>query len=252
MQLNFKFTRGSIQLNLEKLSYCQSAYHRALARKPVAEHTPRETALVKNILIDPIIAHSNDLARVESTTEVMTPFTQTPWPKPLEPILPSLSPEEQTKYILKVLSCETAKGALNVLANIVNRPYFFYKVPTAVYHAGLVKDMVPHTLLSTICELILDDSEPSDDLAHAIVARSQTVFVSDLEMIHQAARLIATGLPMGHTRATGVLFDVLGREELKRRAATVQTLIEELKTGGEEVRSRWLEEAKSMIHKHLK
>ncbi|UPL03864.1 hypothetical protein LCI18_014798 [Fusarium solani-melongenae] len=245
--LTFKFTRGGIKLNPQKLDFFQHEYRNLLFKTPLAEQTPREQALIRENLLKPLV----DEVLALTASSVSDPIGYKPiqprgtsltWPAPLSPVLAMLSEDFQQPYAFEVLSHETARyGSAAEIARQL--PYFFWRPPPAAYRAALASDPIRHDLLHLVNDTVNGSLDAWELVLDHLLERVPSDQAPDM---HAILRLIAIGSPHAVGKTSRILFSVLGQEEWRSRTAIVRKLLDELDQGGDDLRQTWLNQSASL------
>ncbi|KAJ4244481.1 Glutamate--tRNA ligase mitochondrial [Fusarium falciforme] len=245
--LTFKFTRGGIKLNPQKLDFFQHEYRNLLFKTPLSEQTPREQALIRENLLKPLV----DEVLALTASSVSDPIGYKPiqprgpsliWPAPLSPVPAMLSEDSQQPYAFEVLSQETARyGSAAEIARQL--PYFFWRPPPAVYRAALASDPIRHDLLHLVNDTVNGSLDAWELVLDRLLERVPSDQAPDL---HAILRLIAIGSPHAVGKTSRILFSVLGQEEWRSRTAVVRKLLDELDQGGDDLRQTWLNQSASL------
>ncbi|RSL46906.1 hypothetical protein CEP54_013643 [Fusarium duplospermum] len=229
--LTFKFTRGGIKLNPQKLDFFQYEYRNLLFKTPLSEQTPREQALIQENLLKPLVDEVLALTASSASDPVgYKPIqprgTSLIWPAPLSPVLS----HEATRY-----------GAAAEIARQL--PYFFWRPPPAIYRAALASDPIRHDLLHLVNDTVNGSLDAWELVLDHLLERVPSDQAPDL---HAILRLIAIGSPHAVGKTSRILFSVLGQEEWRFRTAIVRKLLDELDQGGNHLRQKWLIESASL------
>lgn len=239
--MTFKFTRGGIKLNPQKLDFFQHEYRTLLFKTPISEHTPLETSLIKDNLLTPLINSINAIT-ANPETPLLPRGTSLPWPTPLSPVPALLSEATSHEYVYEILAQETARYA-SVTDIARQLAYFFWRPPPTIYRAALASEPVNRALLTQIQDVV---NAPPGSWTAATENLFRSVPSEQAPDLHALLRLTAIGSPHAVGKTSRILFKVLGQEEWKIRAGLVCGLLEELDKGGDEVRQRWMDESATL------
>jgi glutamyl-tRNA synthetase len=245
--LTYKFTRGGIKLNPQKLDFFQHEYRNLLFKTPLSDHTSREQALIRDNLLNPLInkVHEITSSSKESTgnyTPIQPRGTSLKWPGPLALVPAMLSSESsQQSYAFQTLAQETSRYAS---ADDIPRllPYLFWRPPIAIYRAALATEAPRRDLI----DLVYDTVNSAGGWEVALDHLLERVPSDQAPDLHSILRLIAIGSPQAVGKASRILFNVLGQDEWRARATQVRDLLLELESGGESIRRKWTDEATAM------
>ncbi|KAF5023042.1 hypothetical protein F66182_4887 [Fusarium sp. NRRL 66182] len=245
--MTYKFTRGGIKLNPQKLDFFQYEYRNLLFKMPLAEHTTREQDLIRENLLTPLINQVHAItASSNSSASDYVPIqprgTPLGWPAPLTAVPAMTSSESsQQAYTFQVLARETTR--YNSAADMARLlPYFFWRPPIATYRAALAAEPLCHDLFNLAHDIV----HTSDDWENALDRLLQRVPSDQASDLHCVLRLIAIGSPHAVGKASRILFSVLGQEEWRARTALVRSLVDEIDRGGQSLRQKWLDETAAM------
>ncbi|KAF5008313.1 hypothetical protein FDECE_5414 [Fusarium decemcellulare] len=246
--LTFKFTRGGIKLNPQKLDFFQHEYRNLLFRTPLLEHTPREQVLIRDNLLKPLVSEVHAItASSEISAGEYTPIhprgTSIPWPAPLTRVPALLSSEaSQQAYAFEVLVQETARYASAAdIARLL--PYFFWRPPPSIYRAALAAEPVRRDLFNLVHEAVHASPDAWELALDRLLERVPSGQAPDL---HTILRLVAIGSSNAVGKTSRVLFSVLGQDEWRFRTGLVHSLLDELELGGQDIRQKWLDEATAL------
>ncbi|RBR14000.1 uncharacterized protein FIESC28_07966 [Fusarium coffeatum] len=242
--LSYKFTRGGIKLNPQKLDFFQHEYRNLLFKTPLSGHTPREQALIRDNLLNPLIdqvhAFTSSSEGTSGNYEHIQPRgTSLKWPRPLTLVPAMLSSESsQQSYAFQILAQETSRYAS--VADIPRLlPYLFWRPPIAAYRAAFATETPRRDLI----DLVQDTVNSADSWEMALDRLLERIPADQAPDLHSVLRLIAIGSPQAVGKASRILFSVLGQAEWRVRATQVRDLMEELDSGGESLRQKWKDEA---------
>lgn len=245
--MTYKFTRGGIKLNPQKLDFFQHEYRNLLFKTPFSDHTPREQALIRGNLLKPLIdqVHTITSSSSESTGKyepIQPRGTSLKWPGPLTPVPAMLASESlQQSYAFQTLAQETSRYAS---ATDIPRllPYLFWRPPVAIYRAALATETPRRDLVN----LVYDTVNSADSWEMALDRLLERVPSDQAPDLHSVLRLIAIGSSQAVGKASRILFNTLGQDEWRVRVTQVRDLLDELESEGEPLRTKWIEEATAM------
>ncbi|KAM5353929.1 hypothetical protein ACJ41O_000579 [Fusarium nematophilum] len=251
--LTFKFTRGGIKLNPQKLDFFQHEYRNLLFKTPLSGHTPREQALIRENLVMPLIDEVSAITVASSAGGAFVPVhprgSSVLWPGPLDPVPALVLPETpaQQAYAFQVLAQElTRYSSAADVARLL--PYFFWRPPPAAYRAALAAEPVVALLRRDLLNLVDEAVRRASPDGWPLVLDHllERVPSDQAPELHAVLRLVAIGSPHAVGKTSRVLFAVLGQEEWRFRAALVRRLLDELELGGQTLRQKWLDEAATL------
>ena len=240
-QLTFKFTRGGIKLNPEKLAHFQSLYRQKLFGTHGKDRTKLENEHITNLLVLPIISEVES-----STTKPTSPIRPTKatlsWEAPLSPV-PAMESDRniRQKYVFSVLSHDSSSFT-DPRELVWTLPYFFWRPPMDVYRHNLATHQIDRSMFDAIEKAL---SCPPEHWKDAQTGLKMTVHNHSPAEVHNLIRLILVGDPNANSRNTGIMFNILGQDECRHRVSMVRDLLDELDKGGEELRQNWLDARKA-------
>ncbi|OAA57255.1 glutamyl-tRNA synthetase [Cordyceps fumosorosea ARSEF 2679] len=221
--LTFKFTRGGIKLNVEKLDHFNGRYRDLLLREPLASLPPREAALMRTHLLSPTLAAVSTAA----TTGVPS------WPRaplPLERVPPLLR-DAPDAYVHAVLA--SRDGGFRDAADVVRQhPYLFFRPPADVYRASVAATPPDARVLDAL-RGVLEREDEDDGIwggrnGQRSVEALRTVLdrqgVDPLTM-HNVLRLVGAGGQDVVSQSSGRMLATLGRDEWRHRLRCVQQIV---------------------------
>lgn len=229
--MTFKFTRGGIKLNLEKLDYFQKRYRNALIYDRREDLADQEQPLVIDLVVQPVLRQADEIARGARPESGSPPPA---WSGALE-LVPSMKDESsRQKYVMNVITDRpnsfTTPGAL-----LKQHYYMFFRVPDAVYRASLAacplseaEEAALKALSGVVAEERLWESDGDasplvqEDLNRRL--RGQEGFPVGL---HRVCRLVATGERDADTMQSAGMFSLLGRLEWRHRIAVLEKMLQE-------------------------
>ncbi|KAF7537538.1 hypothetical protein G7Z17_g12832 [Cylindrodendrum hubeiense] len=241
--LTFKFTRGGIKLNPQKLDHFQWEYRNLLFKTPAEQHTPLEQALIRDNLIEPLISETQSITNNAASSPILPRGTSVPWPHPptLVPAMLSSEPSASA-YTLEVLAHETTRyRSATDIARLL--PYLFWRPPPIAYRAALAAAPIRRALFDAVDKAVHE----SPSWVTALDQLLEGIPADDATAIHSLLRMIAIGSPDAVGKTSRILFKVLGQEEWRIRTSLVRNLLNELEQGGPEVRQRWLDDAPNVV-----
>ncbi|KAF4454732.1 Glutamyl-tRNA synthetase [Fusarium austroafricanum] len=240
--LTYKFTRGGIKLNPDKLDFFQHEYRNLLAKTPVVEHTSRERDLVRDYLVIPLVKQVDSItASSKSPSSDYMPIQPTGtclyWPAPLTPVPAMVSSESSQPYALNIILQETVR--YTSVANLARLlPYFFWRPPPEIYRAAIVTQTPRRDLIDLVNRTLLE----VDDWGTALDRLFDSIPSDEAPSLHAVLRLIAIGDSQAVGKSSRILFNVLGQDEWRVRANLVRSLLDEMESGGSALRQDWLDE----------
>ncbi|KAH7140738.1 hypothetical protein EDB81DRAFT_63524 [Dactylonectria macrodidyma] len=241
--LTFKFTRGGIKLNPQKLDHFQWEYRNLVLKTPPEHHTPLEQSLIRANLLDPLISEVQSITNNPDAYPIIPRGTSVPWPHPLTlvPTMLSSGPSKHA-YALDILTHETTRyRSAADIARIL--PYFFWRPPPTSYRAALAAAPIRRDLFDAIDKTVRESHSWDTTLDQLL----EGIPADDATAIHSLLRLVAIGSPDAAGKTSRILLAVLGQEEWRIRTSLVRSLLDELEQGGPELRQRWLNETPNSV-----
>lgn len=267
--LTFKFTKGGIKLNPEKLSNFELQYRSLLMYAPHNKspsphlggkvYTKDEIEWFQRNVYTPILKHIKIL---RLSPESLGDYPDKAWRGSKDEI-PNTTVADKVARIRRAykhgLDGVGKKEKFSVFSGkpedaakhlILNHPYLFWRVPMELYRRGLYSHRHElHALeflydrFEAICEEPAVWKRMTSPLNHEELLHK--IGLGNRNFTYEAHRLVATGLPQVPSASMGNLCWALGREESKYRFGVVKNLVKELRDGGEEIREQWLLEIKN-------
>ncbi|TQV91872.1 hypothetical protein V2A60_006024 [Cordyceps javanica] len=227
--LTFKFTRGGIKLNVEKLDHFNAKYRDVLLREPLASLPPREAALLRTHLLAPT------LAAVRSATAsglVAAWPAADASPSRLEPV-PRLADgtaddADAHAYLHNVLA--SRDGGFRTGADVVEQhPYLFWRPPDEVYRASVAAAPPDARVLAALERVLArDDVVWAGRDGQAVVEALRDVLDPqgvEALTLHNVLRLVGAGGQDVVSQSSGRMLATLGRDEWRHRLQRVQELL---------------------------
>lgn len=214
--LTFKFTRGGIKLNMEKLDYFNAKYRDVLLREPLASLPAHEAALLRTHLLEPTLA----------AVQTATGQGVAAWPHaslPLERV-PSLT---DVAYVHAVLA--SRDGGFRTADDVVaQHPYLFWRPPQAVYRASVAATPPDARVLAALEQVLARDELWGQRDGQPVVEALRMILdpqgIEALTM-HNVLRLVGAGGQDVVSQSSGRMFATLGRDEWLHRLRCVQDLV---------------------------
>ncbi|KAH7308096.1 hypothetical protein B0I35DRAFT_442864 [Stachybotrys elegans] len=247
---SFKFTKGNIALNYEKLHHFQKLYCNTLAKSPIPElgevagtSTPetqaslveRERQLVHQTIIHPIVDAIGQLT-AHHNHELKWPFEG--WNEPLT-LIPSFADDEQKlAHHIKAIVMNEDRGFELSDDMLYRHPYFFWRVPRSVYLDNMPRirrRVTPDSPLLNqgmfeFISHVLQKAPVWEGNAEALMAEIVAGFEArgiKYTAAHYCMRLAVTGWHETSTQPTRRLLQLIPREEWIHRLGLVQEAIRE-------------------------
>ncbi|KFA77037.1 hypothetical protein S40288_04741 [Stachybotrys chartarum IBT 40288] len=222
----FKFTRGGIKLNFEKLSHFQKKYLQDLAESPNLESPEQESETLDKIIVQPLL---RDIERITTHQDSAAEWVSEAWRAPLEPVPALVDEGRKEQYIFKMLY-RGVRGLDARDALIREHPYLFWRVPTELYKSSLADAAPDHRHVVAISEATADPAlwEGDGTQVMEFVLEKVEAAGANRQLAHDTIRLIGAGSPNQVSQNSPRLFHILGRDEWVYRLGIVQGLIGEL------------------------
>ncbi|KGQ04710.1 putative glutamate--tRNA ligase [Beauveria bassiana D1-5] len=223
LQLTFKFTRGGIKLNVEKLDHFNAKYRDLLLRQPLGSLPPYEAALLRTHLLAPTLA-----AVRAATGRGVSAWPSASLPLDLVPQLTTgIDNNDDTRvaYIHAVLA--SRDGGFHDASDVVEQhPYLFWRPPQAVYRASAAATR-PETRVLAALERVLAQEDVwrgNDDGQRVVEALRGILDPQGVEALtmHNVLRLVGAGGQDVVSQSSGRMLATLGRDEWQHRLQCVQ------------------------------
>lgn len=248
--MTFKFTKGGIKLNPEKLDGFEVKYHQAMIADPSLELYESENKIIEDKILRP----------VWDEVQRLTPATQGPFrghagvmwegAKTLVPMLQS----EDTRMLYLRRIFEAMEGRYkhrgDMLRLVRDHPYYFWRVPTTLYKRGLLDpgdhlQLVINSLFyvtGTHAFWVSGDKKMLvDEMKRHIYGAATDPIAS--EHIYRQHRFVAAGDHNVSTHDASTMFAILGHEEWRHRVKEVASKADLLNENRFELAQKWLDEA---------
>ncbi|OAQ79048.1 glutamyl-tRNA synthetase [Purpureocillium lilacinum] len=223
--LTFKFTRGGIKLNLEKLEYFHNKYRDALLADPIPELAEQEARLIDHHLVQPMLRQLEAI-----TTGSGKDASELPqgWEGPLQ-LVPALTSDESTKtaYLQKVLASRQG-GYQSPSSLIQQHPYLFWRVPLQRYEASISTAPSPdQRILDALDRAIDDETVWHGDGVQVMKCILDTLQGEGIDqvVVHNALRLVGAGGQDVVSQSSSRMFMLLGRDEWRHRLDALRSLM---------------------------
>ncbi|KHO01160.1 glutamyl-tRNA synthetase [Metarhizium album ARSEF 1941] len=216
--LTFKFTRGGIRLNAEKLDHFSSKYRDAILWDPIPELSETETSLISGLITQPMLQEIDSVTKKAAASE-MLPHG---WDSPPTPVPAMANEKTRASYVYNIFASKKG-GFLSAETLIRQHPYLLWRVPESVYKRSLASYEPDGRIL-----LALSSAVNNEELWTAQGAEVMNAVLTVLEgqgtdniTLHDTIRLVAAG---GHdvvSQSSSRLFMLLGRDEWQFRLDTL-------------------------------
>ncbi|OAA78853.1 glutamyl-tRNA synthetase [Akanthomyces lecanii RCEF 1005] len=218
--LTFKFTRGGIKLNVEKLDHFNAKYRDLLLHQPFAALPPYEVALLRTHLFTPT------LAAVQSATRTGIPA----WPHASAPLqlVPQLAAADDASaaYLHAVLA--SRDGGFRAAGDVVEQhPYLFWRPPQNVYRSSVATTPPDVRVLAALEQVLEREDVVWTDGQQVMDALREVLDPQGVETLtaHNVLRLVGAGGQDVVSQSSGRMFATLGRDEWQHRLRCVQELL---------------------------
>ncbi|KAG6011766.1 hypothetical protein E4U43_008130 [Claviceps pusilla] len=227
--LSFKFTRGGIKLNVDKLDYFQVKYRDALLRDshPSAFVKYEKDNIIRDYVTEPVLQEIAALTRGKSQKVDLLPEY---WRHDLIPISAMSDLDMRAQhYIFDIVATERG-GYLTMESLLQKHPYLVWQVPERLYRHSLSSYKPDQRAMHALEEVLEkphlwgDNKQDAQPVMDAIWAALDGQGVDKLA-VYNTLRLIGAG---GHdvvSQSSTRMFTILGREEWRRRTDTVKRLL---------------------------
>ncbi|OAA36339.1 glutamyl-tRNA synthetase [Beauveria brongniartii RCEF 3172] len=222
--LTFKFTRGGIKLNVEKLHHFNAKYRDLLLRQPLASLPAHEAALLRTHLLAPTLA-----AVRAATGRGVSAWPSASLPLDLVPQLTAgINDNDDTRvaYIHAVLG--SRDGGFHDASDVVEQhPYLFWRPPQAVYRASAAATPPDARILAALEQVLAqEDVWRGDDGQRVVQALRGILDPQGVEALtmHNVLRLVGAGGQDVVSQSSGRMLATLGRDEWQHRLQCVQEL----------------------------
>ncbi|OAQ66707.1 glutamyl-tRNA synthetase [Pochonia chlamydosporia 170] len=220
--LTFKFTRGGIKLNLEKLDYFDGKYRDAILWDPKPELSENESALINSYVTTPMLQEIESAAKGEKSSELLPES----WRGKLN-LVPALANEEtKATYVHNIIA--TKRGDfLSAKALIQQHPYLLWRVPETVYKQSLASYNPDGRVLLALGAAIEDEKlwhAQGNEVMDAIWTSLQDHGIDKL-VVYDTLRLVGAGCHDVVSQSSSRMFMLLGREEWRFRLGRVKSIM---------------------------
>ncbi|UNI17259.1 Glutamate--tRNA ligase [Purpureocillium takamizusanense] len=224
--LTFKFTRGGIELNLEKLEHFHKWYRDALLADPIPELSDKETKLIDQYLVQPMLRY---LEAVTNGADRNPNDLPQDWEVPLL-LIPALTSDAPTKAShLRLVLASRQGGYQSPRTLIQQHPYIFWRVPVQRYETSLSAASSPpdQRILNALDRAIEEESLWRGDGTPVVMAILDTLQGEGIDQVitHNTLRLVGAGGQDVVSQSSASMFMLLGRDEWRHRLDVVRSLI---------------------------
>ncbi|KAG6007176.1 hypothetical protein E4U21_006279 [Claviceps maximensis] len=226
--LSFKFTRGGIKLNSQKLIFFTDKYRETLLKGPERGALDKvdKDAIIREYITEPVLAEIRSLIRGKSKKLELLPEA---WRHDLT-LIPAMSALGITAqaYIFELVT--ERGGYLSTEALLQQHPYLIWQVPEKLYRDSLASYSPDQRVINVLEEVLNKPPlwEPIEEGAHPVMEAIWAALDGqnvDRLVVYNTLRFIGAGshdvVSLGSTR----MFAILGRQEWRRRTDTVKNLL---------------------------
>ena len=233
--MSFKFTRGGIKLNLEKLDYFETQYRNAIIRSPQTDLAETETPIFNSAVLHPTVQEVLKLQGMAHSD--LAGWSDPAWEGQKE-FVPLMAENTRQEYVERIIRANQYSEKDFALRLVPRNPHYFYRPPLPLYEA-CAKSLTSSekavlNALAAICdELMWWQTDGGAVTTQEVQSQlpmqgiQSKIFLDDIDAItiHRVIRLVATGAPDVASQPSGMLLAVLGRDEMKHRVSLVKDLV---------------------------
>ncbi|KID78382.1 glutamyl-tRNA synthetase, partial [Metarhizium brunneum ARSEF 3297] len=220
--LTFKFTRGGIKLNMEKLDHFDSKYRDAILWDPISDLSETETSLISDYITQRMLQEIDSVTEKAAASELLP----REWRRALTPVPALASQENRATYVYNIFATKKG-GFLSAEALVRQHPYLLWRVPETVYKQSLASINPDERILLALSSAIDDKklwASQGAEVMDAIWTALEGQGIDNIT-VHNTLRLVGAG---GHdvvSQSSSRMFMLLGRDEWRFRLNTVQRLL---------------------------
>ncbi|KAG5930990.1 hypothetical protein E4U53_002009 [Claviceps sorghi] len=247
--LTFKFTRGGIKLNTNKIDYFQTKYLDSLLwdSDPPALEKIEKDRIIREFVAEPVFEEIKLLMKGKSENIDLMPEA---WRHDLTliPVMSDLDMRAQ-EYIFDIVGAERS-GYLNQEALLQQHPYLVWQVPEELYRRSLASYKPDQRVIHALDEVLekpelwgkerdihapdevlekpelwgkeRDDAQPVMDALWSTLTPQGV----DKLAVYNTLRLIGAGAHDVVSQSSTRMFTILGRDEWRRRTDAVKRLLD--------------------------
>ncbi|PHH82867.1 hypothetical protein CDD82_4505 [Ophiocordyceps australis] len=230
--LTFKFTKGGIRINREKLDHFEKQYERALLESQGQPDQPENEAFIlENHFKQPML---RDFEAIQQNTDDSKALLPPGWQTHLE-LIPSLESHEARVDLVDRLLSNPEAPRYRPLPTFVRRhPYIFWRVPRDTYVEAISKlnpaDLAHHRLVVEAVAALVDADEQAWSLPNKWLTQRLCSSAVEPQILHNTVRLVATGSLDILALTTVGLFKYLCRDEWRYRLNVVSDMLDKSPT----------------------
>ncbi|TWU72345.1 Glutamate--tRNA ligase mitochondrial [Metarhizium rileyi] len=221
--LTFKFTRGGIKLNMEKLDHFNSKYRDAILYDPVPQLSQEENSLIGEYITRPILQQVESVTKKDAASEALPEA----WQSTLT-LVPALANEQTKAAHVHNLFATKKGGFLSAETLMRQHPYLLWRVPEDLYRRSLASYHPDRRVLVALNSALENDNLwPTDgtEVMDTIRTMLEPDGVDNIA-VHNTLRLVGAG---GHdvvSQSSSRMLMLLGRDEWRFRLDTVAKLLD--------------------------
>lgn len=221
--LTFKFTRGGIKLNFEKLEHFHNKYRDALLGNPVPELAATEARLIDHHLTQPML---RELDAITGGSSLHAQKLPGPWQTDLEFVPALRSGATRAKYVYDTFA--SRQGGFQSPSSLIQQhQYLFWRVPTSLYRSSLATASLDRRVLDALGQAIERDDcwdGQGSGIMEFIRERLQGQDIAQVTA-HNVVRLVGAGGQDVVSQSSPRMFMLLGRDEWRHRFDVVRALL---------------------------
>lgn len=221
--MTFKFTRGGIKLNIEKLDHFDSKYRDAILWNHIPELSQKETSLINDYVTQPMLRQIDSVGKTQGSSELLPEA----WRKAVLTPVPAMDPEDtRAAYVYNIFSTKKG-GFLSAEMLIRQHPYLLWRVPRDLYVQSLASYNPDRRILQALRDAIEQEelwTAHGTEVMDAIWTALDGQDIDSLT-VYNTLRLVGAG---GHnvvSQSSSRMFMLLGRDEWRFRLDTVAKLL---------------------------
>ncbi|KAK2612200.1 Glutamate--tRNA ligase mitochondrial [Conoideocrella luteorostrata] len=223
-QLTFKFTRGGIKLNIEKLDYFHAKYRDAILWDPIPELLEKESMLIDKHVIQPILQEINAITRGQGTFVDRLPEI---WRREaLIPVPAILNENSKARYMYNIVAGKRG-GFLPTETLIKKHHYLFWRVPKSTYRLSLASYRPDQRILQALGDAVEQPELWTSEGVEVMQAIWAALDGQDIDSlaVHNTLRLVGAGGHSVVSQSSSRMFMLLGRDEWRWRTDMINKLL---------------------------
>ncbi|KAG6034071.1 hypothetical protein E4U41_006700 [Claviceps citrina] len=222
--LTFKFTRGGIKLNAEKLDHFHTKYRDALLRDPAPELSQEEEGLIQDHVIQPMLQEIDLITTGQSSHAELLPEYWRDGPTPI----PALSDQgTRARHVHDMVAGKHGGSPLPTDSLLRHHPYLVWQVPERLYRHSLASYKPDRRVLQALDDALEKPALWANQGAHVMDAIWAALQGQDVDKlaVYDTLRLVGAGAHDVASPSSSRMFMILGRHEWRRRTDTVKRLL---------------------------